>query len=981
MAEPELAARDRFDEIDDATGVSGITDLMRDAADPGAASVALADLLTATTDRDELVAALDARGLTARRLVAVLGGSAGLTDHLLRHPDRWHALDGAPPGVPSEAALRQAMLAAVGADASAAEPAASLHGAAAHDALRVAYRAALLPLAADDLDGRLDVQLVAAALSDLAAATLEAALAVARAELPSDAAPCRLAIIGMGKCGGRELNYVSDVDVIFVAEPPAGVDERAALATGARLAASLMRACGETTREGVIWPVDAALRPEGKAGPLVRTLASHAAYYARWAKTWEFQALLKARCVAGDRELGAAYVAMVEPLVWSAAGREGFVDDTQAMRRRVEQHVPSGVVDRQLKLGPGGLRDVEFAVQLLQLVHGRVDPSLRRGGTIEGLDALMAGGYVGRDDGAELVRAYRFLRTLEHRVQLARMRRTHLLPENVDELRRLGRSMGFRVDPVEELLAEWRAHATEVRRLHEKIFFRPLLAAVARLPGDQARLTPEAAQARLEALGYVDPVGALRHLEALTTGTRRSAAIQRTLLPVLLGWFADGADPDAGLLGFREVSQALGSTHWYLRLLRDEGATAEHLARLLAASRYASELLLREPELVRLLRDDAALIPRGRAQIESAMQAAVAARVGDDQDSMTDAVGAIRAVRARELFRVAAADVLGRLDVADVGAALSAITGAVLSATLEVSSAAVARSAGSMPARLAIIGMGRLGGREVSYGSDADVLFVYEAVDGAAPTAAADAAYAVVRELRRALSAPGGDHPLGVDAGLRPEGRQGPLVRTLDAYAAYYGRWSHVWETQALVRADPIAGDAGLGAGFRALADGLRWPENGMPTEAVREIRRLKARMEAERVPRGTDPRRNAKLGPGGLVDVEWTIQLLQLRHAGEVASLRTTRTLDALDAAARAGLMSFDDAEALTRAWRLASRVRNAVMLARGRAGDALPSHPRDLDRVARLLGYGPGESGELVEDYLRVTRRARTVVDRLFV
>lgn len=953
-----------------------LAELFDAAADPAAARAALTDLLHATPDRLVLAAALERGGLAARRLVTVLGGSSGLADYLQSHPARWRVLESTPAEAPTAATLRTAMLEAVGADPGLPEPIATLRGTDGYDALRIAYRSRLLPLAADDLDGRLDVAVVAAALSDLAAATLEAALALARAELPPEAAPCRLAVIGMGKCGGRELNYVSDVDVIFVAEPPKGVDERAALATGARLAASLMRACGETTREGVIWPVDAALRPEGKAGPLVRTLASHAAYYARWAKTWEFQALLKARCIAGDLDLGAAYTAMVDPLVWSAAGREGFVDDTQAMRRRVEQHVPTAVVDRQLKLGPGGLRDVEFAVQLLQLVHGRSDPSLRCGSTIDALDALMAGGYVGREDGAELVRAYRFLRTLEHRVQLARMRRTHLMPESPDELRRLGRSMGFLDEPVDGLLAEWRSHATEVRRLHEKLFFRPLLAAVARLPGDHARLTPEAARERLEALGYVDPVGALRHLEALTAGTRRSAAIQRTLLPVLLGWFADGADPDAGLLGFREVSESLGSTHWYLRLLRDGGATAENLARVLAGSRYASELLLREPDLIKLLGDDAALRPHSFDEVAADMRAAVAQAADPG-----DAVAALRRVRAGELFRVAAADVLGRLDVTDVGTALSAITRAALATTLEVSRSQVERETGSMPARIAIIGMGRLGGREVSYGSDADALFLYEPTEGADATAAADAAHAVVRELRRALLTPGGDHPLGVDAGLRPEGRQGPLVRTLDAYATYYGRWSQVWETQALVRADFVAGDENLGGQFLALADGLRWPENGIAPDAVREIRRIKARMDVERVPRGTDPRRNAKLGPGGLADVEWTVQLIQLRHAGSTPTLRTTRTLDALAAAARVGLVSSDDAEALARAWRLASRVRNAVMLARGRAGDALPSHPRDLDRVARLLGYGPGESGELVEDYLRVTRRARAVVDRLFV
>ena len=251
----------------------------------------------------------------------------------------------------------------------------------------------------------------------------------------------------MGKTGGGELNYVSDVDVIFVAEPADGVDEDTALRVGTALATATMRACSAPTAEGSLWPVDAALRPEGKQGPLVRTISSHKAYYERWAKTWEFQALLKAWVSAGDKEIGLRYKAEISPLVWEAAGRDNFVEDVQAMRRRVEQHVPANEAARQLKLGPGGLRDVEFSVQLLQLVHGRTDPSLRSATTLEALSALARGGYVGRDDAAILDRAYRHLRCLEHRIQLHRLRRTHLMPVAESDLRRLGRAMGHRTHP------------------------------------------------------------------------------------------------------------------------------------------------------------------------------------------------------------------------------------------------------------------------------------------------------------------------------------------------------------------------------------------------------------------------------------------------------------------------------------------------------------------------------------------------------
>src|SRR5215472_11848431 len=569
---------------------AGLFEALAAAADP---DLALAALARIPRDRELLAAAREDPGLRAR-LAAVLGASAALGDHLARHPEGWRVLRGPEPlPGPSPGELRSGLLTAAGADPAAAQPMAGHAGEGdPAAALRVAYRQRLLRLAARDLTGQITIDDVTAELADLAAAALEAALAIARGQLPAGAAPCRLAVIAMGKCGGRELNYASDVDVIFVAEPAegaAGDGDGGALRTATQLAAGLIRVCSQSTPEGVLFPVDPNLRPEGRDGPLVRTLASHRAYYGRWAKTWEFQALLKARPVAGDPGLGAAYAQTITPLVWQAAQRDNFVEDTRAMRRRVVGTLPAGQAGRQLKLGPGGLRDIEFAVQLLQLVHGRGDESIRSPAT---LAALAEGGYVGREDAASLAAAYRFLRSVEHLLQLRQLQRTHTLPDDPAVLRRLGRALRTagagaqpgspsRADPAAELTAAWRQHAAEVRRLHEKLFYRPLLDAVARLPSEEARLTPEAARTRLEALGYADPAGALRHIEALTAGVTRRAAIQRTLLPVMLGWFADAARPDAGLLAFRQVSDALGNSPWYLRLLRDDTRVARRMARVL----------------------------------------------------------------------------------------------------------------------------------------------------------------------------------------------------------------------------------------------------------------------------------------------------------------------------------------------------------------------------------------------------------------
>ncbi|WP_243712946.1 bifunctional [glutamine synthetase] adenylyltransferase/[glutamine synthetase]-adenylyl-L-tyrosine phosphorylase [Actinomadura sp. 6K520] len=962
-----------------------LLDALGGTADPDLALAGLLRLLAAADEQGagaELREALAKEPGTRERLTAVLGVSASLGDHLARHPGHWRVLRDGPPapaGTP-----RDDLLAAVGADPAAAEPVASGSGPGTLGALRVAYRRRLLALAGRDLIGVADVPEVAAELADLAAAALEAGLAVARAEVPGHGA-CRLAVIGMGKAGGRELNYVSDVDVIFVAEAGGdGADEPedAALRTATRLASAMMRACSASTEEGALWEVDAALRPEGKAGPLVRTLASHRAYYERWAKTWEFQALLKARPIAGDADLGARYMDTITPIVWKAAEGESFVEDVQAMRRRVEADLGRRTADseRQLKLGPGGLRDVEFAVQLLQLVHGRADETLRSPTTLDALADLSRGGYVGRDDAAALASAYRFLRRVEHLVQLHRLRRTHLVPGDEDGLRRLGRALGLRTDPVGEFTALWRRHAREVRRIHEKLFYRPLLRAVARLPGQEARLTPEAARTRLEALGYGDPAGALRHIEALTSGVSRRAAIQRTLLPVMLGWFADAPDPDAGLLGFRQVSDALGTTPWYLRLLRDEVTVAERMAWMLGSSRYATDLLLRAPEAVAILGSDADLAPRPFEALRSEALAAVRRHAEDTASSAEEAVGVVRGLRRRELFRVAVGDLLGMTDVRTVGEALTGIATITVEAALRAAVHKIEmESRESLPTRMAVVAMGRFGGHELGYGSDADVMFVHEPLPGADERAAGRAAHAVAEELRRLLALPAPDPPLEIDPNLRPEGRQGPLVRTLASYAAYYARWSEPWEAQALLRADPLIGDAGLRDRFRALIDPVRWPEGGIDDDAVRQIRRLKARMEAERLPRGVDRRLHTKLGPGGLADVEWVAQLLQLRHAHEVPALRTTRTLDTLDAAVQARLLNAEDAGVLEEAWCLATRIRGAMMLVRGRASDLLPTdHHRERSAVSRVLGY-PG-TGDLLEDHRRHARRARAVVDRVF-
>jgi len=917
------------------------------------------------------------------RLFGLFGSSSALGDHVVAHPDRWRMLAGTV-DLPDKHTFTARMLDSVDAvPEPEGRPGRLIHragitGPDAISALRTTYRDQLMLIAAADLapvvenEPVLPYLQVGALLADLADAALTAALAVAVSTVvPEGPCPVDLAVIAMGKCGARELNYVSDVDVVFVAEP---ADSKAS-----RIAAEMMR-----IGSAAFFEVDAALRPEGKRGELVRTLESHVAYYNRWAKTWEFQALLKARPMTGDLDLGRRYMDALSPMVWTASEREDFVPDVQAMRRRVEELVPADLRERELKLGRGSLRDVEFAVQLLQLVHGRVDESLRVPNTVEALAALADGGYVGREDAANLRASYEFLRLLEHRLQLQRLKRTHTLPppEDREGLRWLARAAHMRPDGRKDALgvleSEIKRNTSRIRKLHTRLFYRPLLESVAKLDKEALRLSPDAAVRQLAALGYSAPQHAMEHLAALSGGASRKARIQALLLPQLLEYLGETTDPDAGLLAYRRLSDALYDNVWFLRVLRDEPAVAERLMTVLGSSAYVSELLVKSPDVIRSYADG----PTGPRLLEPNPPEVARALVTSSgrYSDPARAIAAARSLRRAELARVASADILGMLDVPQVCRALSSVWAGVLQAALEAVVRASEQSRGPAPARIAVIGMGRLGGGELGYGSDADVLFVCDPLPDADETDAVKWATSVAEQVRRLLGAPSTDPPLEVDLDLRPEGRSGALVRSLASYRAYYSQWAEAWEVQALLRAHAVAGDPDLGLEFLRMIDTVRYPEGGVSPEAVREIRRIKARVDSERLPRGADPATHTKLGRGGLADIEWTVQLLQLQHAHRIESLRNTSTLETLDAIGAAELLSATDVELLRTAWITATHARNALVLVRGKPTDQLPGPGRLLEAVARVTGWRGEDASEFLDQYLRITRRARAVVERVF-
>ncbi|HMR49492.1 MAG TPA: bifunctional [glutamine synthetase] adenylyltransferase/[glutamine synthetase]-adenylyl-L-tyrosine phosphorylase [Arachnia sp.] len=891
------------------------------------------------------------------RAIRVLGSSSGLAQTLTRHPELMGLLR-RPAGPRGREGWERFFADFVAVDEDGVARGDS-------DRLRIANRAALLEIAGRDLESPDPYALVddlSRELAFVAEVVLELSLALARAEVPGWE-QARLAVLSMGKTGARELNYLSDVDVIYVCEPAEGADAEAAQDAGVKLAAAQARICSAFTVEGSIFAVDAALRPEGKAGALVRTLSSYRSYYEKWAKNWEFQALLKARPVAGDRALGEDFVRMVAPLVWGVGDHAGFLTEVRAMRQRVVSLIPAKEAKREIKLGSGGLRDTEFSVQLLQLVHGRADDRLRLRGTFEALHALVEHGYIGRADGAEMEEAYRFQRVLEHRIQLRRLRRTHLLPDDPVGLRTVARTLGL---GPEDLQRRWRNSAFSVERLQRRIFFSPLLEAVSTVPTAGLRMSTQAAMDRMRALGFEDPRAALGHIQALTKGNSRAVEIQRQLMPAMLGWFAQGPNPDFGLLSFRQLSEALGSSNWYLRALRDEGFMAQRLAQICSSSRFVVTLLRRAPENVRLLSSTDGLRARTAAELSAAMSAAAHRHAEVDQ-----AAASMRAMRRSELCRIALSDVLGDADLDTVGAALSDLTSAAIDAAL-----AIARREVAAPP-VGVIALGRWGGGELGYSSDADCMFV---VPDGTEAAGLASATELVRRASQLLGRPGPDPAIEIDTDLRPEGKGGPQVRTVSSYATYYEKWAAIWEAQMLLRAQPGAGEVSLAAEVLRNADRFRYPAGGLSREEIGEIRRLKVRMETERIGRNVDKNRHLKLGPGGLSDVEWSVQLLQLRHAHDLPELRVTSTLGALHAAIEAGLVAPEDADALEQAWRHISRLRNAIMLVRGRASDVLPSSHHDLASIAQLLGYDSSHASNLIDDTMRLARRSAAVVDRLF-
>lgn len=860
-------------------------------------------------------------GRVGAELAALASTSKSLWDSLLRHPE-WLEVPATPGGDP-----------------------------------RLFVQQRIFDCALADIHHRWDLETVTMALSDLADETVAFTIDQARTELAGKypgIEDVSVAVIALGKWGGRELNYSSDIDLLFVYAPVEGKgDESRRLAN--KLATTLIDGLSRPTFEGIAFRVDADLRPEGGTGPLVRTLDSYRAYYEKWGEAWEFQALLKARFAAGDKELGDRFLSMVGEFVWPAT----ISSDSIRLLRQLKTRSEEGADPDDIKRAPGGIRDVEFSVQLLQLVHGRADRELRPPGTFPAISALTAGGYVRQDDADALADSYTFLRNVEHRLQMWQMAQTHRLPTDREQL---AFAMGYRASDrsaVDQFNADLSRHRHQVRSLHERLYYRPLLEAFA--AASPTGLARDRAVARLEALGFVDLRAAAQAIEDLTTGMSRRSRLMQQLLPLMVEWLADTPNPDMGLNQLTTLVAVSRDNAELTAILRDRPSAAQRLCHLLGSSRLVSTFIDRIPEFLPRLADDRLLLELPSP--EDTHRALERMQLRPDRDAR---MASLRRLVRRRMLRTAAADLLGLVTVDRVAAALTDTADAAALAGLWTATQTVG------PVPFAVVAMGKWGGRELGYGSDLDLVYV---------TGSTDDTQAGLRLAGEFAGVLGRHTPDGVayevDADLRPEGKQGSLARSMDAFRSYYSTRAEPWELLALIKARPVAGDPVVRHDFEQLVRSHAFPEE-VPPEMIRSIRGIKARVERERLPRGEDPDFHLKLGPGGLSDIEFLVQLWQLRLARKHAELQTTSTLEALDRLAEIGVISLGEAEHLAMTYRLCTQLRNRLFLQTARSHDSLPLDGEESGRLAQSLGYD--SRSDLREEYRRTTRRARRIFEHRF-
>ena len=900
-----------------------------------------------------------------------------------------------------------------------------LRRAARDERIRIALREILPPAL-----GGADVDVTARELSALADVTMEIALAEATLAttarfgppLTSSGAPGRFVILGMGKLGGEELNAGSDIDLIYFYDTDDGA--ASAGASGpitlhdywSRVARRLTATLEEVTADGFVWRVDLRLRPEGRSGPLVNSLAAAERYYEAFGRLWERAALLRARPSAGDLAFGDELLAMLSPFIWRRRVDPRVAGEMIQLAQRSRSELSTHAA-RDLKLGPGGIREAEFFVQALQLVWGGKEPRVRARNTLDGLRRLRAKGFVTDREAQEIALGYIALRRAEHAVQVASGIQTHLRPDDLAARGRLARSLGFTTPEAFE--ADIAAHMARISARFLSLLpegaastsrFPSVLAALERSNADAFKETvARAAGAYPEGAPPGSPVPdrwadtardlleLARHPDALLGARSRESfpSLGETVIEAVL----EAADPEQAARYLRVFFARVRHLGVYTKLLGDDPRAVRRLVEAFGASAFIGDALANNPELgdALLFAQSAPTPSKARSEVRES-RAAEAARVepGEEDDPEDGFVTALRRAKSRVTIEVGLADLASEIDTREATATLSALADASLDAAVRF---ALGTAPDEAPRGLAVVAMGKLGGGEIGYGSDLDVLFLFDPL--ATPPGKDPDTY-FTRAARRIIRLISASHAAGpgyeLDTRLRPSGSQGLLVTSLEAFARYHGCGvsaalsndaqeitPHVraaaWERLALLRARAAAGDAALGAEAIRIAEIAAYESPTDPRTVAEEIHRLRARMERE----NSQERRgryDLKLGRGGLVDIEFAVQILQLRY-GRDPRVRTPETGVAIRALEAAGYLAPEHAEALRDGYAFLRKLEQRIRILHGAAAQLLEENAPGLYTLARRMGLrdrrGSEAGAELVARYLAVTERVRATYDAI--
>jgi len=945
-------------------------------------------------------------------LFRLLGGSAFLSDILIREGKNW-----------PELFLRQIGAAQKTAADHLRELLPLLEQESSFDnfcrALRCHKQSEYLRIGGRDLLASVTVEETMRELTALAEAALEVSYRFYRSEverdfgrlrLPGKAEENRFVILAMGKLGGEELNFSSDIDLIYLYEEDEGESEGGRKGeTNPRrfftnLAERITRAMGDVTEDGFVFRTDLRLRPLGRNGPLVQSVNSALLYYESWGQCWERAALIKAGPVAGGKELGERFLRDLEPFIYRRYLDFTTVEELRHMKARIEHELLTPTEqERNLKLGRGGIREIEFFTQALQLLNGGHEPRIRDRSTTRGLELLAHFGYIPPREKEELCQAYRFLRDAEHKIQVVQEAHAHSIPETDEEERALARRLGYsrRTGKSEQKLFwhDFRRHTRVVRRAFDRFFYgaqKETQRAETSVPGEPWKdLDQEDLILRdLNKLGFSDPQRAYESLLAVRDGepysppSARRHQVMRVLGPALIAEIARSASPDQALFNLAEFSHRIGARTGFLSLLAENPKTMRLLITLFTQSQFLTDLFLKRPELIdSLIRVDLTQWRKSRDK----MAEELLAHLGETAD-LEAQLDAIRRYRAEEFLRIGLHDLGGTLKLEEILIQLSYLAGACLEAALVPSGREMEMNFGAVAGgSFAVLGMGKLGGRELDYNSDLDLIFIYDAPaearseGGKSGRLPAHEYYTRLgQKLITFVSAPTAEGvAYKVDMRLRPSGRAGPLVSSLEAFRHYHQTSSLLWERQALIKARCVAGDRGLGAKAEEIAEGFAYGK-GLTQDGIAEIHHLRMRMERE-LAQEDHSQFNLKKGRGGLVDIEFLAQMLQLSYGNRYPSLRQRGTLKALRVLSELKILKQREYRLLSEGYLFLRRLDHRLRLERDQSIDILERESEKLQGVAQALGHKSrakrNAGKQLLRAYELKRERIRACYDRFFL